>query len=59
MIIQNSPSRLDELLSQLGTPNFQTNTDKVTHWIRTNIMSDFPENADTTKLKRFLMHTKS
>lgn len=51
MIIQNSPSRLDELLSQLRTSNFQANTDKVTHWIRTNIMSDFPENADTAKIK--------
>lgn len=51
MIIQNSPSRLEELLSQLKISNFQTNTDKAAQWIRANIMSDFPDNADTTKIK--------
>lgn len=51
MIIQNSPSSLDELLSQLKIRNLQANDAKLIHWIRANIMSNFPGNADVGKIK--------
>jgi ankyrin repeat protein len=53
MIIQDSPPRLDDLLSQLQIPNLETsNLDKLKKWIRTNITSTFPDNAEKDRIKQ-------